>query len=434
MLTLSAGPATFAAAFDLVRAAGIFGITLATLTAGGLTFGIAMLFRNREGAKPTSAAGIEQLSQEANTQLLAADDELAKAENELGYAEAQFGDDKTREFQRVVRAARASVAEAFRLRHQLDDIHPDSARERREWNNRIIALAGSARTQLGAQEQAFRQLRQSEADSPARLAALREGIADTRKRMTRAKATLASLEKRYAPNTFGEVKGNIDRAAELLERAQERANDAEQRIAAASVTAVSDDMNHAASLVHDARRLLDAVDEAEAALDEAGETLAKLVAEARASLEEAKAAHDAAPDADTGTKLIAATMEVEAALPRKSQGLLRTDPVADIDRVSRAVSSLDGALAGLRNQQQRLDSARAALAGALVGVHSQLAVTKSVMTGRRVGIAARSRLAEAERQLLLAESEADPVAALDAARRAATAARDAEDLARYDAR
>ena len=47
------------------------------------------------------------------------------------------------------------------------------------------------------------------------------------------------------------------------------------------------------------------------------------------------------------------------------------------------------------------------------------------------GADARTRLAEGQRNLLLAENEADPVEALDAARRAQTNARDADALARY---
>ena len=95
------------------------------------------------------------------------------------------------------------------------------------------------------------------------------------------------------------------------------------------------------------------------------------------------------------------------------------------------MATLDTALAGARNQQQRLEHARTALVGALVAARSQIGVTKTFMAGGRPDVGARTRLAEAERQLMLAESESDPVEALDAARRAATNARDADALARY---
>jgi hypothetical protein len=107
------------------------------------------------------------------------------------------------------------------------------------------------------------------------------------------------------------------------------------------------------------------------------------------------------------------------------------NPVHNLARLGSAVAALDTALAGARNQQQRLEHARTALVGALVGARSEIGVAKSVMAGTRADVDARTRLAEAERQLMLAESEGDPVAALDAARRSATAARDADALARY---
>jgi len=107
------------------------------------------------------------------------------------------------------------------------------------------------------------------------------------------------------------------------------------------------------------------------------------------------------------------------------------DPIGAIERVGEAVSGLDTALATARNQQQRLEHARTALVGALVAARSQIGEAKSYMAGNRSGVDARTRLAEAERQLMLAESESDPVEALDAARRSATSARDADALARY---
>ncbi|HRN28506.1 MAG TPA: hypothetical protein PK890_02195, partial [Terrimesophilobacter sp.] len=69
-----------------------------------------------------------------------------------------------------------------------------------------------------------------------------------------------------------------------------------------------------------------------------------------------------------------------------------------------------------------------------VQARSQLVTTRDFIAGRRggVGVAARTRITEAERLLALAEAESDPVAALDLARSSATHSRDADALARYD--
>jgi hypothetical protein len=110
------------------------------------------------------------------------------------------------------------------------------------------------------------------------------------------------------------------------------------------------------------------------------------------------------------------------------------DPFADRDRVRAARDRLEVARASARNAQGRLDGARGALGGAIAIAESQARVARAAIErgGGRIGVDARTRLAEAERQLLVARQEADPVAALDAARRAAARASDAEALAAYD--
>ena len=117
--------------------------------------------------------------------------------------------------------------------------------------------------------------------------------------------------------------------------------------------------------------------------------------------------------------------------PSRPPANTRRIPIAELDRVGNAVAELDLALASARNQQQRLEHARAALVGTLVSAKSQIAEVRGYIGSRGGGVDARTRLAEAERQLMLAEAESDPVEALDTARRAVTHARDADALARY---
>ena len=140
---------------------------------------------------------------------------------------------------------------------------------------------------------------------------------------------------------------------------------------------------------------------------------------------------DTPPNPDAGAAVSRAIQIVEAALAtdRESQ-----DPLATLETLRAANAELDASMAGARNQAQRLDGARTALVGALVGARSQLKATMNFIDNRRggVGTEARTRLAEAERLLSVAEAETDPVAALDTARSSATYARDADALARFD--
>jgi chromosome segregation ATPase len=460
MLYLTAFPGPIPASLDVVRGAVIGVGTLGFILVVALIVGIGLLFRRRSGARgaPRSVAGvgINELTLQAGTALVHADDSVESAENEVGFAIAQFGTERTREFAEAVASARSDVMEAFRLKQQLDDAYPDTDQQRRDWTKRVISLADKAERVIQQQNSAFTALRRSEADSPARLAALREGIVTTRAQLRSSADTLERLTTRYSPTTVAGIRGNIATAERLLGEASDRADDAESRISntgvnRSSVTAaaapVSTELDAAAALVHNARNSLAAIDDRAAELAQAESTLAALMTDTRTDLGEAKAMRDNAPDAESGARVLSAITGVEAALaslppvtalasaPTGAMASLgeaaSVDPVGGIERLGSAVAQLDTALASARNQQQRLEHARTALVGALVAARSQIGEAKSYMAGNRAGVDARTRLAEAERQLMLAESESDPVEALDAARRSATSARDADALARY---
>lgn len=436
-------PTVIAAAIDPIG-----GVLLAVGTGGGIVVigflvGIGLLFRRRSRtatalrAPANAALGIEELSRRAGAVLVRADDAVEAAENEVGFALAQFGEDQTRPFAAAVTAARADVAEAFRIKQQLDDAYPESEQQRRDMTKRVIALGEAAQRVITEQSDAFTTLRRSEADSPARLAALRSGITDSRSELARSRSILDELTARYDPALLAEVRANPEKADALLTEATRLGDDAQSRISDTGVNTVSDDLEAAAERVHTARSLLAAVAETAASLRQADHALQELVAGTRADLVEARRARDTAPDASTGSALVNAVAEVERALESvtSSAGSATgtAHPVAGLERIGAAVATLDTALAGARNQQQRLEHARTALVGALIAARSQIEVAKNFMAGGRSDVDARTRLAEAERQLMLAETEADPVAALDAARRATTAAQDADALARYRA-
>ena len=133
-----------------------------------------------------------------------------------------------------------------------------------------------------------------------------------------------------------------------------------------------------------------------------------------------------------GAALGAAIGEASAVMAARVE--VAGDPFAQRDRLRAARDRLEVARAAARNAQGRLDGARGALGGAIAIAESQLRVARAAIDrgGPRIGADARTRLAEAERQLVIARQEPDPVAALDAARRATSRASDAEALAAFD--
>ncbi|PRY67211.1 hypothetical protein B0I08_107106 [Glaciihabitans tibetensis] len=430
-------------AVDAVRGAAVGFGTLALALALALVVGIALLFRRRQrsttqpGSSPVApsnaALGIEQLTLHAGAILVRADDAVQSAENEVGFAVAQFGPERTRAFAEAVTDARAQVAEAFRLKQQLDDAYPDTDQQRRDWTKRVIALGESATRAIDEHTRQFTALRRSEADSPTRLLDLRAAIEHTRARLPASAATLQRLAARYDPALLTEVQTNAVDAEQNLAEAGRRADVIATRIAPGGVNAeaVTTELDAASSLVRDADRLLSAIEACDTSVGQAEAALSALVEATRTDLVESRAMRDAAPDPETGARVLRAIEEVDFVLAGTGSPSGPRNPVHDLGRLGSAVSTLDTALAGARNQQQRLAHARTALVGALVGARSEITVAKTFMASTHTDVDARTRLAEAERQLLLAEAASDPVDALDAARRAATAARDADALARY---
>jgi len=416
---------------DVARGATVAVVTVIVVVGVLLAGGIVLLFRRRSGAQPSSASGLGALRTRANILLVRADEAVTAGEDELGFAVAQFGETRTSQFAASMADARAKLAEAFRLQQALDDSVPESAQKKREWTLQITALCEAAITTVAGQDRDFSRLRGAEADSPARIADLRARIAAERADLAATAGTRERLLASYDPALLG-ADDPVAAATAALDAAAESLDDAEARIAPSGVNTVGGLLEDAEGSLRRAAGVQQAQRQLGARLDAAASALDSLVDSTGRDLAEARLQRDAAPDADTGEAIIRAVADVEKT--RSAVGASR-DPVAGLDALTTAVATLDTALASARNQTQRLEHARSALVGTLVSARSQIAALKSLVAdgGRGVGAEARTRLAEAERQLMLAEAETDPVEALDVARRAVTHARDGEALAHYDA-
>ena len=419
---------------DVARGATVAVVTVVVVVGVLLAGGIVLLFRRRSGAQPSSASGLGALRTRANILLVRADEAVTAGEDELGFAVAQFGETRTSQFAASMADARAKLAEAFRLQQALDDSVPESAQKKREWTLQITALCEAAITTVAGQDRDFSRLRGAEADSPARIADLRARIAAERADLAATAGTRERLLASYDPALLG-ADDPVAAATAALDAAAESLDDAEARIAPSGVNTVGGLLEDAEGSLRRAAGVQQAQRQLGARLDAAASALDALLVSSLDDLAEARAQRDSAPDAESGAAIIRAMTDVEAARSAVAAASGPRDPVAGLDTLSAAVATLDTALATARNHSQRLEHARVALTGTLVSARSQISALRSLIggSGRGVGAEARTRLAEAERQLMLAEAEADPVEALDAARRAVTHARDGDALAHYDA-
>lgn len=433
---------------ELADAAWAVIATVAAVFAVGLTAGFAVLFRRGRRAGPalhgsTSGAPIAQAdpvgaaTKRANILLVRADDAVRDAADELDFAIAQFGVERTRRLGTALESSRRRVIEAFELQQRLDDHIPDSGAQRRDWTARITHLCETAQDELATELRHLDALREVERGAPDTLAALRRAVTTSTDRETTVAGVLAELQHRYNPAAVASVADTLDRASAELDEAREAIDTAALAVDSGDAPSGTrgtidaiDALRAGEDHVRRADHLLDAVETLREQLAEADTALAANAESIRAGLAEARALRDGARDAAAG----AAVLDAIAVLESTLSSIDERHPVDALERLREANQQLDTAMAGARNQERRLEQAREALVGALVAARSQVSATRDFIDGRRGGIGreARTRLAEAERLLTVAAAETDPLLALDTARSAATYARDADALARYD--
>lgn len=387
--------------------------------------------QRKQGIDPVSTRAA--LEQSAGVELVRADDLLRSAEDEVEFARAQFGDRAAADLASTVAAAREQLREAFQLHQQLHDAVPDSEAQRRRWSQRIVELCNAISESVSAQTAQLDSRRAVERSAPDQLAELEQGVSATRARIADADATLDRLSETYAPSTYAGIESAPTVATEALAAAESTLATARDRITASE--SAGEVLESAAKHLQTARHALDSVSRTASGLDSASSELATVVAQTRRSVNDATAKRDAASLPESADEISRALDVVTATIALVTDRRQLPDPLARLDELRDSVSRLDAALAVARSQQQRIDNAREALRGALFSARSHLDVARGFVEDNRgrVGADARTRLAEAERQLALAEAADDPVEALDTARRVSRLAQDADALARYDA-
>ncbi|WP_167132821.1 hypothetical protein [Paramicrobacterium chengjingii] len=376
---------------------------------------------------------IEQLEVRAGQALVHADEAVRRGTEEHAFAAAQFGAAATSAFTAALENARGRLSEAFELRQRLSDVTPDTDADRRSWSARILEACTELEAALEQQTTTFVDKRSQERNAPDRLAALRTVRAQINERIPDAEARLARLTKLYAAQAFADQRDAVSTARAQLAVAADEIKRADAAASTADPAVPS--LKKAESACNAAASALDSLARAEERLAAADAELRSTIAEAERGLTEAAELRDASGIPEAAERIAAAMVELRAVLDTVTSAAGPQAPLHTIDTVRSAQATLDDALASARSAQRRIDNAREALSGALFSAHSHLDSTREFISANRgrVGADARTRLAEAERQLALADAAADPVEAVDIARRTARLAQDAGDLARYDA-
>ncbi|NQX26510.1 TPM domain-containing protein [Microbacteriaceae bacterium VKM Ac-2854] len=403
----------------------------------------------RKKAADANAQSIDELRKRAGSALVGTDDAVRTSEQELGFAEAQFGAESTHAFRVALDAAKAKLAEAFALQQQLDDAVPDSDEQRRTWYTQILQLCAEAEQGLDEQAADFDALRDLEKNAPAELERINARLADATGRIEPSESAVQALAGRYAASATASVVDNVDQAQLLIEFGASSIASARERISAGAPGEAAVQLRAAEQAAEQASELLDAIDKRGVDLADAGARLSAQATAIRADVAAAQALaagspaygspNGAAVDPGVVANVTAAIGSTTGILDEveRAAAVQPNDPLALLDQLATADTTIDTAVAGYRDAQAQNARNAAALAAELGSARSRIAAAEDFISTRRgaVGAEARTRVAEAARSLAYAEQIApsDAAAALASAQRASQLAQQGLESARNDA-
>ena len=364
-----------------------------------------------------------ELARKANSLLIQTDELLRQDDQELAFAEAEFGEDAVGSFKTTLTEAHAELQAGFKVRQQLDDEVPEDAATRETMLNEIVARMTKAQNLVEKETERFRSLRDLERRAPEILTAVEGGLDGLNERLSSSETTLRDLDADAASNAAA-VRGNASEARKRIALAHDgvvrgraaMAND-DKGAAARAAKAAQDATAQAAAL-------LDAIDAAGHALEDARQQLPDALAKAQADLQAARSAADRATDKTLAADLSGAEAKLNAA-QQASVGTPRDLVMAH--RLAKEVeAAADGVAARIKEGKEQRAKATAAVDAALAAAAQSVQRAGDFISARRHGVGriARTRLADATTALDQARTmrDSEPAAALLQAQKASAQA------------
>ena len=366
--------------------------------------------RNRLAAQQAAQVDAESArhaTQEANRQLLSADEQVRTATDELNYARAQFGLNSTDEFARAIEAGKAAVSRGFSAQAQMNSATVPT--EQLRLATAIMQDLGANMNPLSTIQASFATKRAEQASLPERIAEARERLSEELTDLERAKSELTSISALYPAQMLASLQDNPEQASALLTSARTALDTAEASAAT--------DRAHAASALDTALRALtmanhqtDAIFSAKSDLDAIRDRLVAAISSISSDITDV---NELNTDPAVFNPLVA---DAHAAIAEAQAALANTgDPLAALEHLRMSEATLDAALEPLRTKEEAYEKARTAAEAQISLADSAVSQAERYVQGRRgaIDLELRSTLNNAETALSTARRslEDDPEAA-----------------------
>ncbi len=354
-----------------------------------------------------AAVPIDALDDLSKAIVVDVDNAVRTSDSELALAVDEFGAAQTDPFSRAVTNAKTTLAQAFNVRQILDDAVPESMEQRRDLLTRVVVAAAKADRELDAQTEAFDKLRDLVINAPSRLDVLTQQMVDLTARLGPSEQALASLHSQFDAAALTSVADNVETAKQRLSFADQNITTARALVArpVGQQMGLVDAVRAAESSLGQARSMLDAVDTAGADINRAVAALPAAIADIQNGINQANGQLQQGPTAHQGELSAARDQAAAAAADAEKNG--NTDPLGAFTRLTKADADLDRLLASVAEERQATERLNRAFDQALFSAQSRVRGVSDFIDTRRgsIGPEARTRLAEAVRQLQAAQDK-----------------------------
>lgn len=381
----------------------------------------------RARRSPRARAAAEVARTHAGRALVRLDDAVEDLELEVGLSGALYGGGAPTSLRRARMTATHVRDEAFdefrRISHT--DVLPD---EIRRLSGRIEKRSADALAVIAAARREHVEWMRAHVSAADQVAAGRARLERLRASMGDPVALVTDLSARFAPEEWEPAAGSARAALTEAEQADLLLTRAAAAAADPSSSALSD-LAGAERALRRAEVEARTLEETHRLVTQASLALPSEFDAARTALRLARTTQEHLETIDA-ERLGGEIRAIDGELAGLEADAARR-PTWTVTRIARLRDRLDMALGDARTAQQRLRGARTALPGTLAAARGAVVAAEAALSHTPSGADARARLAAAQSDLASARQSDDPVAALDAARRAMRHAEDAKALADY---
>lgn len=354
-----------------------------------------------------AAVSIDALDDLSRSIVVEVDNAVRTSDNELALAVEEFGTKETAPFSTAVTNAKTTLAQAFNVRQILDDAIPETSQQRRDLLTRVVVAAAKADRELDAQRDAFERLRDLVINAPSRLDAMTQQLVDLTARIGPSEQALAALHNQFSDTALASVAGNVETAKQRLAFADQNITNGRELVSrpADRQSGLVDAVRAAESALGQARTLLDAIESAGTDINRAIAALPAAIADIQQGINQA-GGQLAQGNTAHGAELGAARDKAVKAVA-DAQAMSGTDPLGAFTELTQADAELDRLLASVAEEREASERLNRAFEQALFTAQSRVRGVSDYIDTRRgsIGPEARTRLAEAVRQLQAAQDK-----------------------------